>query len=481
MPENKKIKGSLFTRILIAMICFVTFMVSVLWIAQIGFLDSMYKGIRTSQVKKITNVISDNLDYDDIKETEIPGLAENNTAIIVRDNLTRIQYIANSEMLTRIMGRDVNIKVPQLLRMVDNSDLDIFYITSAKGRGLFDDIETQITTDSEEQNINAVAYVTNSEDNLFTVIGIGMVTPVNATRDTLKRQLAVISVLFVLIALIISYIVARAISRPLESITSNAEEMSRGNYDIQFHGSGFSEIQVLSDTLNFTAEQLKKSDQLTKDLIANVSHDLRTPLTMISGYGEVMRDIPGEATPENIQVIIDEANRLTRLVNGMMDISKLQSGTAEISKSAVNANELINKIYNTYNTLLENSEYHFVVETDSELYVSGDAGRLEQVLYNLVNNAINHAGDDKTVILKCHREGKKARFDVIDHGIGIKKEDQPLIWNRYYRVNKNKETGSGLGLSIVKTILELHKAEYGVESEVGKGSDFWFKLPLLEE
>ena len=131
--------------------------------------------------------------------------------------------------------------------------------------------------------------------------------------------------------------------------------------------------------------------------------------------------------------------------------------------------------------MLENSEYHFVVETDSELYVSGDAGRLEQVLYNLVNNAINHAGDDKTVILKCHREGKKARFDVIDHGSGIKKEDQPLIWNRYYRINKDKETGSGLGLSIVKTILELHKAEYGVESEVGKGSDFWFKLPLLEE
>ena len=214
MPENKKIRGSLFTRILIAMICFVTFMVAVLWISQIGFLDSMYKSIRTSQVKKITNVIGDNLDYDNIEETEIPGLAENNTAIIVRDNLTRIQYIANNEILTRIMGREVNIKVPQLLRMVDNSGLNIFYITSAKGRGLFDDIETQITTNSEEENINAVAYVTTSDDGLYTVIGIGMVTPVNATRDTLKRQLVIISIGFVLVALIIAYAIARAIAKP---------------------------------------------------------------------------------------------------------------------------------------------------------------------------------------------------------------------------------------------------------------------------
>lgn len=481
MPENKKIKGSLFTRILIAMICFVTFMVTVLWVAQIGFLDSMYKGIRTAQVKSITKIITENLDYDDIEDSEIPGIYENNTAIIVRDNLTRIQYVANNQLLDRIIGRDVNIKVTQLFRMIDNSDLDIFYITTAKGRSLFDDIETQITTNSEEPNINAVAYVTRAEDDEFTIIGIGIVTPVDATRDTLKRQLVFISILFVLIALVIAYFIAKAISKPLENLTANAEEMSKGNYDIQFHGSGFNEIEVLSDTLNFTAEQLKKSDQLTKDLIANVSHDLRTPLTMISGYGEVMRDIPGEATPENIQVIIDEANRLTGLVNGMMDISKLQSGTAEISKAAVNASELINKIYNTYNTLMENSEYHFIVDTDDDIYVSGDSGRLEQVLYNLVNNAVSHAGDDKTVIIKCHRKGKKARFDVIDHGSGIKKEDQPLIWNRYYRVNKNKETGSGLGLSIVKTILELHKAEFGVESEVGKGSDFWFKLPLLEE
>ena len=201
---------------------------------------------------------------------------------------------------------------------------------------------------------------------------------------------------------------------------------------------------------------------------------------MISGYGELMRDVPGESTPENIQVIIDEANRLTALVNHMLDVSKLQSGTTEILKGTVNANDLLSRVANTYSTMMDNMGYHFVVDCDDEIkYVQGDANRLEQVLHNLINNAINHIGEDKTVILRCHEKGDKMRFDVIDHGCGIKEEDIPLIWQRYYRVNNVQETGSGLGLSIVKTILELHKAEYGVESKINEGSDFWFELPLI--
>ncbi|MBE6116768.1 MAG: HAMP domain-containing histidine kinase, partial [Erysipelotrichaceae bacterium] len=297
-----------------------------------------------------------------------------------------------------------------------------------------------------------------------------------------RTQLTTITIVLTIIAVIVAYIIARRVSRPIENLTSNARVMSTGDFDVEFHGTGFTEIEELSDTLNFTAQELKKSDQLTKDLIANVSHDLRTPLTMISGYGELIRDVPGESTPENIQVIIDEANRLTTLVNYMLDVSKLQSGTTEIVMGTVNANDLLSRVGNTYSTMMEKNGYHFVVDCDEEInYVKADAGRIEQVLHNLINNAINHIGDDKTVVLKCHEHNDKMKFEVIDHGSGIKEEDIPLIWQRYYKANNISETGSGLGLSIVKTILELHDAEYGVESKINEGSNFWFELPIIKD
>jgi signal transduction histidine kinase len=372
----------------------------------------------------------------------------------------------------------------EIIDLYKTSKSDVFYIGNQANRHIFDENSAKFTNKNSD-NVSGIAYLTEIKDNTgksLLVMGLCEIVPVYSTINTLRTQLTTITIVLTIIAVIVAYIIARRVSRPIENLTSNARVMSTGDFDVEFHGTGFTEIEELSDTLNFTAQELKKSDQLTKDLIANVSHDLRTPLTMISGYGELIRDVPGESTPENIQVIIDEANRLTTLVNYMLDVSKLQSGTTEIVMGTVNANDLLSRVGNTYSTMMEKNGYHFVVDCDEEInYVQADAGRIEQVLHNLINNAINHIGDDKTVVLKCHEHNDKMKFEVIDHGSGIKEEDIPLIWQRYYKANNISETGSGLGLSIVKTILELHDAEYGVESKINEGSNFWFELPIIKD
>ena len=212
-----------------------------------------------------------------------------------------------------------------------------------------------------------------------------------------------------------------------------------------------------------------------------MSHDLRTPLTMISGYGEVMRDIPGENTAENVQIIIDETKRLTNLVNDMLDLSKLQAGAQEINSSSFNITEEIEHIIARYDKLLTNKDFTIQFQYDKPVFVKADIIKINQVIYNLINNAINYCGDDHKIYVRQLIEKDRVRIEVMDHGDGIEKEQLPYIWERYYKVDKThvrSKIGSGLGLSIVKAILELHKAEYGVISKRGQGTTFWFKLPL---
>ena len=202
---------------------------------------------------------------------------------------------------------------------------------------------------------------------------------------------------------------------------------------------------------------------------------------MIIAYAEVMRDLPGENTPENVQVVIDEAARLTNLVNDMLDMSKLQAGVMVKNAEIYNLTESIETVLERYNKLKEQEGYVIEFDYDRKVYVDADEYKIFQVIYNLINNAINYTGTDKTVRVRQKVVEDRVRIEVEDSGEGIAKEDLPYVWDRYYKVDKTHKRsvmGTGLGLSIVKNILELHDAAYGVWSEEGKGSIFWFELSL---
>ena len=309
------------------------------------------------------------------------------------------------------------------------------------------------------------------------------ISPVAATVRTLVSELIIITAVMVLIAVLLSFVLARRVSAPIVRISKSAKALAHGDYTADFTVGGYKEVAELSQTLTYAAEELSKTGALQRELISNISHDLRTPLTMITGYAEVMRDIPGENTPENVQIIIDEAQRLSSLVSDVLDISKLQSGTGELQLSEFDLTETIKEVIGRFKKLSEQDGFTVEFEHDCVVVVEADRTRILQVIYNFINNAITHSTEEKLVRVVqriVERDGRKSvRVEVIDLGEGIAPEELPNIWDRYYKVDKlhrRAATGSGLGLSIVKGILELHGARYGVDSEIGKGSTFWFEL-----
>jgi signal transduction histidine kinase len=311
------------------------------------------------------------------------------------------------------------------------------------------------------------------------------IQPVDATVNTLVIQLTCLSVLMIFLAILLSLLISKKIAKPIEKMNKAAKILATGNYDVKFNddkNDGYKEITELGNSLNYAASELSKVEKLRRELIANVSHDLRTPLTLIKGYSEAMRDLPGENTPENVQVIIDETQRLTSLVNDTLDLSKLQSGTQTLNLSRFSITDLINSLFKRYTKFTETDGYKFNFIYDCNIEVMADELKISQVIYNLINNALTYTGADKTITVKQTLINDEVKIEVIDTGEGISKENIPFIWDRYYKVDKvhkRAAIGTGLGLAIVKSLIDLQKgAKIGIESEIGKGSDFWFILPI---
>lgn len=306
-----------------------------------------------------------------------------------------------------------------------------------------------------------------------------VISPVNATVVTLRYQLYFVTVILVILSILLAFIIARRISKPIEEINKSAKAMAIDSGNIHFNATGFLEIGELSDTLNKTVSELNKAEALRRELLANISHDLRTPLSLIYSYAEMIHDFPEEIAPEQTQIIMDEVQRLKALVDDLLDISKLESGVQGITRSEFNLTDSVRGISTRVGEFVRKNGYQISFVYEGEVIVSGDEARLGQVLYNMLINAVNHSGEDRTIIVRQITSKESVRIEVEDTGEGIAPEDLPHIWDRYYKVDKKHRRailGSGLGLSIVKKVMELHGGSYGVESEVGIGSCFWFEL-----
>lgn len=307
-----------------------------------------------------------------------------------------------------------------------------------------------------------------------------------------ERELNARMIWIALFVFVLSFAASSAISgfliRPLDEISAKAQQLARGNFEVDFHGEDyFEEMQGLSSSLNFAKDELSKADRMQKELIANVSHDFKTPLTMIKAYAEMLVDFHGEdkvKREQSAQVIIDEADRLASLVSDVLDLSKIRSGIQELSLEPFDICAYCREILARFEYLSETQGYRFDVEIAQGLYTVADKQKIGQVLYNLIGNAVNYTGENKKVRVVLRKEKGAIYFAVMDTGKGIKEEELSEIWDRYYRSSESHKRpvkGTGLGLSIVKTILERHSFEYGVESIVGVGSTFYAYFPLSGE
>lgn len=301
-------------------------------------------------------------------------------------------------------------------------------------------------------------------------------------------RVLLLSIFVFMVSFAVTSAVAGWLTNPITEMTKKARRLAQGNFNVDFQGQNYGKEMVeLAEALNFARDELSKTDRMQKDLIANVSHDFKTPLTMIKGYASMIMEISGdipEKRNKHAQVIVDEADRLASLVNDVLDLSKISSGIEILKSNVFDMSSYVEEVLGRFDYLKETKGYRFVTELEDGLFIRGDEVKLGQVLYNLIGNAVNYTGEDKTVYVRLKKEGAGAvRFSVTDTGKGIKQEEIPEIWNRYYRsteTHKRPVRGTGLGLSIVKTILERHGFTFGVESEVGKGSTFYVLFPLVE-
>ena len=310
------------------------------------------------------------------------------------------------------------------------------------------------------------------------------ISPLSTTVTTLRIMSAAISAAMLAASFILSYFLAKRLSDPLVRMRKEARRLASGDYGVRFEGGGSRETEELAETLNMAAHELSETDRIRRDLIANVSHDLRTPLTLISGYAEIMRDIPGEMNEENVSIIVEETKTLSTLVSDMLEASKLTDGAVTISKEPFSITEELGRTVEIYSKLKEAEGYRIILDADGDATVTADRTRIREVVYNLLNNAINYTGEDKTVTIRQRTGDGVCRVEVVDTGDGIPEDELPLIWDRYYKskeFHRRASLGTGLGLSIVKNILMLHGAGFGVKSAPGMGSAFWFELPLADE
>jgi signal transduction histidine kinase len=258
--------------------------------------------------------------------------------------------------------------------------------------------------------------------------------------------------------------------------------MAGGNLAARIKLVSRDEIGRLADTINHMGHELSKIDQLRKDLIANVSHELRTPLSLIKGYAETIRDISGsvpEKREKQVNIIIEEADRLSNIVDDILNLSQMQAGYLNLQIGSFMLSDTLDKVLKRFEILGEKTKVSLHLENAPAFLVKADETRIEQVLFNLINNAFNHSAPGGIIKVATFESPDKVRVSVSDTGKGIPKEEIDYIWDRFYKADKSgqrKMSGTGLGLAIVKNILNAHHAAFGVESQVGLGTTFWFEL-----
>ena len=460
-----------------------------LWLLQIVFLDSFYKAYKRAELKKAAQLAEDNIDNSQLDALLQEIANQQGLSLLVADPDTL-------EILYRQDGMKPGL-LPNSPRQIQR-----YWQAAEQEGGSY--IQTQSRRLSGERLTYRPSAFTGHapppmEDELESILCaravssrqgrrlillVSVVTPVGSTAEALQAEFWFICALLAVFALGLALLTSRKISAPIIRLNQAAKRLGKGQFDVEFQGGGYREIHELSDTMAQAARQLGRQDDLRRELLANVSHDLRTPLTMIIGYAEAIRDLPGEDTPKNIQVIIDEAARLNQLVTDLLELSKLQAQSQPLDIQVFCLTDSVREALARLDKLASAAGYQVIFRQDREVYVRADELRLSQVIYNLVGNAIAHTGEDRRVVVDQLTRPGFVRIQVTDSGPGVPPEERQLIWERYYKKSKNNrrpDMGSGLGLAIAKAALIQHGALYGVESGPDHGSIFWFELPAEPE
>lgn len=462
--KNFKV-NTLRNKIWLYLIIFCIVILSFLWLFQVIFLNGYYELVKTKEISSIASKIANNYGNASFSEILDSITYEEGVCIELIYHNTEI-YSSNSINRGCIGSQTNNLTYLKYKQKI---------IESGENRQIYKLVNPKLGN-------KTIMYGMKLDDDYYVIVNASL-EPLDSTIKILASQLVYVTIIVFSLSFLIAYFVSKYISKPIINLTKTAREMAKGNHNIKFESnSEIEEIDSLAETLNKANKELEHTDLLRRELMANVSHDLKTPLTMIKAYAEMVRDLTHnnkDKRDSNLNTIIEETDRLNLLVNDMLELSKMQSNIIELQKERFDLDNTIKTVVNRFSYLEEIDKYKFEYTGISNAYILADKKRIEQVIYNLIGNATNYVGADKKVIIKLEEKENIYHVEVTDHGKGIEKDNLKLIWDKYYRIDKKHKRntiGTGLGLSIVKNIFIMHNIDYGVFSKKNKGTTFYFDI-----
>lgn len=465
--------------LLIAFGALILLMTIGLWLVQTVFMDEIYFGVKKSDLQRISTSVSTMLDATPVVSAKDESVI-NNINELCKESEASYALIVNGQPSGNGYMQD-----DTLFSLLINHKVDQFILDAERN------LSTKVVPVTTGPNPNdattsallLIKGIANGENGSVVLVLCTSVFPIDSVTKTIRIQLITVTAITLVVAVIISIFVSKKLAKPITILSNESKKLAKGNYDLSFpNQSGVTEIDDLVDSLSKSAKELESTERLQKDLVANISHDLRTPLTLVQGYAELMRDIPEENNQENLQTIIDEIKHMEDLISDVLDLSKLQSGVAEFKDELFDFTALAQEEIDRYRNLTKNEyDIEFIKNADT-LTVFADKSKIQSVISNLLSNAVKYTGADKKIKVMIESAQNKLRFSVHDTGAGIPQDKLKDIWQRYYKLDSSNthqraKTGSGLGLAIVKSVLDHYKANCGVHSNQN-GSIFWFILDL---
>lgn len=287
----------------------------------------------------------------------------------------------------------------------------------------------------------------------------------------------------ILISFIFIYYLSKRITNPLKEMNEAAKVIAGGDFDKKLSIKGKDEVAQLASSFNYMAQELNHLEELRKAFIANISHDLRSPLTSIQGFVQAILDgtIPPQKQSNYLKIVLDETRRLTKMTNDIMDLTKMESGQIELNKDKFEFNDLVRRVLAQFEQrILEKKVKLYLILAEEESLVFADKEQIQRVLYNLIDNAVKFVKEEGSIWVETTLSGKKLLVSVKNSGEKIPEEDLPYIWDRFHKTDKSRgkdKTGMGLGLSIVKQIIKYHGETIKVEN-VEDGVVFTFTISI---
>ncbi|MBB6177380.1 signal transduction histidine kinase [Anoxybacillus tengchongensis] len=313
--------------------------------------------------------------------------------------------------------------------------------------------------------------------------------PLASIEDVLERIQTFVMIggmLFLLITVFVGRKIAMHLTKPLQHMQQAAYRVSQGDFSVDIEVETEDEIGQLAKAFNQMAHALAKEDERKKEFLANVSHELRTPLSYVKGYSEALLDgvVKEEAQQKKYMKLIHrEASRMQRLVRDLLDLAQLE-GTYPLERTPFSIAQLIEETMEKYEPIMQEKHIHLLFDLDHDLIVDGDPDRIEQVLQNLLDNALRYTPSGGTISLRATNKHPMCELVITDSGQGMSKEDMERLGERFFRADRSRSRehgGTGLGIAIVKQIVKLHGGSIRFESEQGKGTTVYVELPLYDE